>query len=58
MKFQECKVGCPRRGRKKIVNLPQTVKQQRKRAICYPKGMPFKIVDLAFINGTWQNVAL
>ncbi len=39
------------------VELPQTGKQ-RERAIRYPKGMPFKIVDLAFINGDWQNVAL
>jgi hypothetical protein len=34
MKLTECKVGCPRRGRKKIVELPQTGKQQRKGEIC------------------------
>jgi len=58
MKLPECKVGCPKRGRKKAVELPQTVKQQRKYAIRYPKGMPFKVTELAFINGDWQNVSL
>lgn len=43
MKLPECKVGCPRRGRKKIVELPQTVKQQLK-----PKMPSFDIVESEF----------
>jgi hypothetical protein len=35
MILKKCKVGCPKRGRKKAVELPQTDKQQLKQAIVF-----------------------